>query len=96
MTCNSLLFSCLTDQVVPVVRLFICLFAGFFRLFSFHLGMFFASQVPNRPFYRYSGHVELTGFKEHYGMPGGGEWGHKHDPIYLHQYLLALFGPIFL
>ena len=33
-------------------------------------------------------------------MPGGGGGGgggvHKHDPIYLHQYLLALFGPIFL
>ena len=27
-------------------------------------------------------------------MPGGG--GHEHDPMYSHQYLRALFGPIFL
>ena len=25
----------------------------------------------NRPFYRYGGHIELIGFKEYYGMPGG-------------------------
>ena len=48
MTCNSLFFSCLIDQAIqyllaPVLRFFICLFAGFFFLFfSFHLGMFFA------------------------------------------------------
>ena len=46
----------------------------------------------NRPFYRYDGHIELIGFKEYYGMPRG----HEHDLIYLHQYLCALFGPIFL
>ena len=46
----------------------------------------------HRPFYRYGGHIELIGFKEYYGMPRG----HEHDPIYSHQYLRALFGPIFL
>ena len=46
----------------------------------------------NRPFYRYGGHIELIRFKEYYGMPRV----HKHDPIYSHQYLRALFGPIFL
>ena len=28
--------------------------------------------APNRPFYRYGGHIELIGFKEYYGMPRGG------------------------
>ena len=46
----------------------------------------------NRPFYRYGGHIELIGFKEYYGMPRG----HEDDPVYLNQYLRALFGPIFL
>ena len=57
-----------------------------------------ASLISNRPFYRYGGHIELLGFKEYYGMPGGAEgWGgHEHDPMYSHQYLRALFGPIFL
>ena len=32
----------------------------------------------NRPFYRYSGHIEFIRFKEYYGMPRG----HEHDPIY--------------
>ena len=36
--------------------------------------------------------IELIGFKEYYGIPRG----HKHDPIHSHQYLRALFGPIFL
>ena len=45
----------------------------------------------NRPFYQYGGHIELIGFKEYYGMPRG----HEHDPINSHQYLRALFGPIF-
>ena len=34
--------------------------------------------ITNRPFYRYGGHIELTGFKEYYGhrrtgnfLPGG-------------------------
>ena len=26
---------------------------------------------PNRPFYRYSGHIEFITFKEYYGMPRG-------------------------
>ena len=47
--------------------------------------------ITNRPFYRYGGHIELTGFKGYYGMPRG----HEDDPVYLHQYLRALFGPIF-
>ena len=46
----------------------------------------------NRPFYRYGGHIELIGFNEYYGMPRG----HEHDLIYWHQFLRALFGPIFL
>ena len=46
----------------------------------------------NRPFYRYGGHIELIGFNEYYGMSRG----HEHDLIYSHQYLRALFGPIFL
>ena len=25
--------------------------------------------APNRPFYRYRGHIELIGFKEYYRMP---------------------------
>ena len=36
--------------------------------------------------------MELIGFEESYGMPRG----HEHDPKYSHQYLRALFGPIFL
>ena len=32
----------------------------------------------NRPFYRYSGHIEFIRLKEYYGMPSG----HEHDPIY--------------
>ena len=48
--------------------------------------------LSNRPFYRYGGHIELIGFKEYYGMLRG----HEHDPIYLHQYVRGLFGPIFL
>ena len=27
------------------------------------------SQLPNRPFYRYGGHIELIRFKEYYRMP---------------------------
>ena len=46
----------------------------------------------NRPFYRYGGHIELIGFNEYYGMPKA----HEHDLTYSHQYLRALFGPIFL
>ena len=46
----------------------------------------------NRPFYRYGGHIELIGFKKYHGMPGG----HENDPIYSHQYVRGLFGPIFL
>ena len=46
----------------------------------------------NRPFYPYDGHIELSGFKEYNAMPRGGE----HDPMYSHQYLRALLGPIFL
>ena len=46
----------------------------------------------NRPFYRYGGHIELIGFNEYYGMPRA----HEHDLVYSHQYLRALFGPIFL
>ena len=49
-------------------------------------------KIVNKPFYRYSGHIEFIRFKEYYGMPRG----HDHDPIYSHQYLRALFGPIFL
>ena len=41
----------------------------------------------NRPFYRYSSHIELIGFKEYYGMPRG----HVDDPVYLHQYLRGQF-----
>ena len=52
----------------------------------------FSHSEINRPFYRYGGHVELIGFKEYYGMPRG----HEDDPVYLNQYLRALFGPIFL
>ena len=52
----------------------------------------FSHSETNRPFYRYGGHVELIGFKEYYGMPRG----HEDDPVYLNQYLRALFGPIFL
>ena len=29
--------------------------------------------ITKRPFYRYGGHIELTGFKEYYGMPRGHE-----------------------
>ena len=36
----------------------------------------------NRLFYRYSGHIELIGFKEYYGMTRG----HEHDPVYSLQY----------
>ena len=36
------------------------------------------SDVSNRAFYRYGGHIELIRFKEYYGMP---RW-HEHDPIY--------------
>ena len=52
------------------------------------------SAVPkyNRPFYRYGGHIELIGFNEYYGMPKA----YEHDLTYSHQYLRALFGPIFL
>ena len=46
----------------------------------------------NRSFYRYGGHIELIGFKQYYRMPRG----HEHDPIYWHQYLRALYRPIFL
>ena len=49
-------------------------------------------KIDNRPFYRYGGRIELIGFKEYYGMPRG----HEHDLIYLHQYLRALLGTIFL
>ena len=49
-------------------------------------------KIVNKPFYRYSGHIEFIRFKEYYGMPRG----HEHDPIYSHQYLRALFGSIFL
>ena len=38
----------------------------------------FKKKKCNRPFYRYGGHIELTGFKEYYGMPRG----HEHDPMY--------------
>ena len=34
-----------------------------------------ASLISNRPFYRYGGHIELLGFKEYYGMPGGRRGG---------------------
>ena len=52
MTCNSLFYSSLTDQdiqylLAPLVPLFICLFVGvFFRLSSFHLGLFCACLGP--------------------------------------------------
>ena len=50
-----------------------------------------ASDVSNRAFYRYGGHIELIRFKEYYGMPMG-EWARSDI---LAQYLRALFGPIF-
>ena len=44
-------------------------------------GLQFPPALPlmsvNRPFYRYSGHIELIRFKEYYGMPRG----HKHIPF---------------
>ena len=40
----------------------------------------------NRPFYRYSGHIELIQFKEYYRMARGHE----------HIYFRALFGTFFL
>ena len=43
----------------------------------------------NRTFSRYD-HIELLGFEEYSGMPRG----HEHYPMYSHQYLRALFGPI--
>ena len=49
-------------------------------------------KIVNTPFYRYSGHIEFIRFNEYYGMPRG----YEHDQIYSHQYLRALFGPIFL
>ena len=49
-------------------------------------------KIVNTPFYRYSGHIEFIRFNEYYGMPRG----YRHDQIYSHQYLRALFGPVFL
>ena len=49
-------------------------------------------KIVNTPFYRYSGHIEFIRFNEYYGMPRG----YEHDQIYSHQYLRALFGPVFL
>ena len=50
----------------------------------------------NRPFYRYDGHIELSGFKEYNAMPRGGGGGGDHEPMYTQQYLRPLLGPIFL
>ena len=50
------------------------------------------ASIGNRTFYRYGGHIELIVFKKYYGMPSG----HENDPIYSHQYVRGLFGPIFL
>ena len=36
------------------------------------------SFVLSRPFYRYGGHIESSGFKEYYWMPRV----HEHDPIH--------------
>ena len=52
----------------------------------------FSQSETNKPFYRYGGHIELIGFKDCYGMPKG----HEDDPVYLKQYLRALFGSNFL
>ena len=52
----------------------------------------FTCEIINGPFYRYGCDIELIGFlNEYYGMSRG----HEHDLIYSHQYLRALFGPIF-
>ena len=51
----------------------------------------FSHSETNRPFYRYGSHIELIGFKEYYGMPRG----HEDDPVYLNEYLRALFGQFF-
>ena len=43
------------------------------RIERFHM----TSRRPNRPFYRYGGHIELIRFKEYYRMPRG----HEHIPV---------------
>ena len=50
------------------------------------------ASIGNRPFNRYGGDNELIGFKKYYGIPRG----HQNDPIYSHQYVRGLFGPMFL
>ena len=44
--------------------------------------------VPNRPFYRYGGHIELIRFKEYYRMPRGMST--------FRLYFRALFGTFFV
>ena len=45
------------------------------------------SKVSKRPFYRYSGHIELIRFKDYYGMlragadPGEVKWVNFHPPF---------------
>ena len=63
-------------------------------LHSPEMASLLAGYGNNRSFYQYvyGGHIELFRFREYYGMPRG----YEHDPVYLHQYLRALFGSIFL
>ena len=51
---------------------------------SSRLSSFACTTLPNRPFYRYGGHIEFIRVKEYYGMPKGAGA--------LAQYLRALFG----
>ena len=57
------------------------------------LFLLYINDLPNRPFYRYGGHIELTPFKEYYRMPRG----HEHISfVFSSAFRDILFRKVFL